>query len=346
MSAPGAPDTAYTNNLGTARSQQARLAASRQEVPTNLEHGKLYGESLKPVSQLNLQIQLESSLIMQKLMWVAFWYAGRMGSNHAGFMPCDTSCSPHAAGAGLSNGTLGEWDKVKQGVECGERLLRQCHAKEPAGCCCHQEGDCSACNGGANGGHTEGDGHTKHCSVPWEELFTVLLGDTARDESQRPAGVRVAPVTDALRSGVLRVRSNSHQPSPEPESAGGNTVGASAAGAASAAAATAATERAASGVFEFGPDILNVDDHLEYVVSSRFIAPVPSKYGPYGTRSQTVMVVWEDGLVECRERYIDVMGHQDGCAVGEVVDGCCMGDQDVPVWRQIVQKFHVEPQKL
>ncbi|EIE20160.1 DUF833-domain-containing protein [Coccomyxa subellipsoidea C-169] len=42
--------------------------------------------------------------------------------------------------------------------------------------------------------------------------------------------------------------------------------------------------------------------HYERILSSIFVEPAEMPDGPYGTRSQTVVVVWRDGRVEFRER--------------------------------------------
>eukprot|EP00798_Chlamydomonas_sp_ICE-L_P004674 gene4674-14873_t len=47
------------------------------------------------------------------------------------------------------------------------------------------------------------------------------------------------------------------------------------------------------------------DDHTSYFASTRFVKPVESKDGLYGTRSQIVLAVWRDGYGELRERSLD-----------------------------------------
>eukprot|EP00197_Chlamydomonas_leiostraca_P010076 CAMPEP_0202877564 /NCGR_PEP_ID=MMETSP1391-20130828/30861_1 /ASSEMBLY_ACC=CAM_ASM_000867 /TAXON_ID=1034604 /ORGANISM="Chlamydomonas leiostraca, Strain SAG 11-49" /LENGTH=400 /DNA_ID=CAMNT_0049559621 /DNA_START=89 /DNA_END=1291 /DNA_ORIENTATION=+ len=234
---------------------------------------------------------------------------------------------------GISNGTLGEWTKVLSGIQCGEQLLQQCRqAEAPAG----------PDAGEAAGSSSSSSGHAGPSQMPWEELFSCLLGDSSKDEQLRPAGATVAPVCDAMRSGVMGTQPWSHhtsyQPSPEPEnSVGGN------ASEASSGPATPCVDRSRAAGLEVTPWVLNVDDHLEYVASSRFITPVPSRYGPYGTRSQSVLVVWEDGHVEYRERYLDASGPGGDTEGGEVVVGYGGAGQDGPVWRQLVHTFVLEP---
>lgn len=53
----------------------------------------------------------------------------------------------------------------------------------------------------------------------------------------------------------------------------------------------------------YGPD-------FEAAVSSIFVQPVDTRWGPFGTRSQLVLAVWADGRAELRERY------RDGAAPG------------------------------
>lgn len=47
---------------------------------------------------------------------------------------------------------------------------------------------------------------------------------------------------------------------------------------------------------------------FEAAVSSIFVQPVETRWGQFGTRSQTVLAVWADGRGELRERYLQ----QDG----------------------------------
>ena len=49
---------------------------------------------------------------------------------------------------------------------------------------------------------------------------------------------------------------------------------------------------------------------FEAAVSGIFVPPVPTPYGPFGTRSQLALAVWADGRAELRERY------RDGAAPG------------------------------
>ena len=59
----------------------------------------------------------------------------------------------------------------------------------------------------------------------------------------------------------------------------------------------------------YGPD-------FEAAVSSIFVQPVDTRWGPFGTRSQLVLAVWADGRAELRERY------RDGAAPGGWAEVC------------------------
>ncbi|KAF5830763.1 NRDE protein-domain-containing protein [Dunaliella salina] len=127
----------------------------------------------------------------------------------------------------------------------------------------------------------------RHC-WPWDALFTDLLGDTRRDEHLAPKN---------LASAQPQQQQQQQQQQQKGEASG-----------APASSSQGASEPAAPAIPE---EALNVDDHLEYVASARFIRPVPSRLGPYGTRSQIVVAIWEDGTGELREKYLEVSS-EDG----------------------------------
>ncbi|KAG2486522.1 hypothetical protein HYH03_014824 [Edaphochlamys debaryana] len=82
---------------------------------------------------------------------------------------------------------------------------------------------------------------------------------------------------------------------------------------ASAGSPTAATAAAA----------VEFERQLEHLTSGRFVSEVPSPYGPYGTRAQTVILVRRNGSAVIRERHL----HEDG------------------VWRQQEQVFSIALQE-
>mmetsp|Transcript_25086 Transcript_25086/g.64774 ORF Transcript_25086/g.64774 Transcript_25086/m.64774 type:complete len:345 (-) Transcript_25086:323-1357(-) len=171
---------------------------------------------------------------------------------------------------GLSNGLLHEHSpKVHSGIQVANELLSsyedQC-AKNPEG--------------------------FRHY-LPWDALFTDLLGDTRRDE-------RLAP---------LQQQQQQQQQSQKGEACGEPS---SSLQGVSAPAAPANPEEA-----------LNADEHLKYLASARFVHPVPSRSGPYGTRSQIVMAIWEDGTGELREKYLEL-------------------DDGKPEWREEKHTFALE----
>lgn len=47
---------------------------------------------------------------------------------------------------------------------------------------------------------------------------------------------------------------------------------------------------------------------VDYVTSARFVDKVDTPYGPYGTRSKTLIAIWPDGTAEARERHLDPDG--------------------------------------
>ncbi|GIL49335.1 hypothetical protein Vafri_5718 [Volvox africanus] len=120
--------------------------------------------------------------------------------------------------------------------------------------------------------------------VPYDRIFCELLGDSRR----------LVPRTAAITPPTTRgLASDAGEGTKEAEGSTATQQPAEFSG--------VAGEGGGGGVEEY--DVPSFRDELEHITSGRFVSAVRSPYGMYGTRSQTVMVIWHDGSGEARERY-------------------------------------------
>ncbi|KAG2433897.1 hypothetical protein HXX76_008250 [Chlamydomonas incerta] len=191
---------------------------------------------------------------------------------------------------GVSNGLLLEWPKVASGVAVLGRILPSVRQGEP---------------------------------VPWSRLFDELLGDDTRlvppsgqvaaaeaeaeeagAKEEQGAGNGAAAVSRALAADAAARSSGAGvhvdgKPGASAAAGAGHVRGSS--GSSSGCSTGAGGAGVGGGVGGGAGDSYFVRE-LEHITSGRFVAEVDSPFGKYGTRSQTLMVVWPDGRVEMRER--------------------------------------------
>ncbi|GLC56989.1 hypothetical protein PLESTB_001170900 [Pleodorina starrii] len=192
---------------------------------------------------------------------------------------------------GLGNGRLMEWPKVATGVEALQRLL---------------------------------PGVTSDTGVPYDRIFGELMGDSRRlvplktkaaaaatDGGAGPAdGNSAAEQTAADESTAAMEGRNTAEPrSAQPQVEGkpmemdGGERCREPQSLEEEEGTTAALARSDGGGGGKKSDVAAFQEQLEHITSGRFVAEVATPFGPYGTRSQTVIVVWHDGSAEARERH-------------------------------------------
>ncbi|EFJ42556.1 hypothetical protein VOLCADRAFT_97345 [Volvox carteri f. nagariensis] len=206
---------------------------------------------------------------------------------------------------GLSNGRLMEWPKVTSGIRALQELLPRVTQGEP---------------------------------VPYDRIFGELLGDSKRLVPLKTSATGTGPASgsdenaagaaadiptgrqhagdDAVEHLTTTARARGNESVPQDKGEEAKRTGAAVA-AANPACGRGDSDSAAS-IETY--DLDGMREGLEHITSGRFVAAVQSPWGLYGTRSQTVIVVWHDGSSEVRERH----RRDDGTWGEEVVlFSCC-----------------------